>query len=137
MTTCSSCSSSTTPGAPTQPLFAAQGLPTSLDPDDFSPNVLQRTIRGQAGVQKFFHDQGRAFCLYVVLGSFADRQQLVPRVNQVLATMTIEPVAPGGAPSTTTTTEPPTTSTEAPTTDDAGHRGALDASRRPPPRASP
>jgi hypothetical protein len=104
-------------GSATQPLFAAQGLPTSLDPDDFNPNVLQRTIRGQAGVQKFFHDQDRAFCLYVVLGAFAGRQQLVPRVNQVLATMTIEPVAPGGAPSTTTTTEPPTSSTEVPTTE--------------------
>ena len=104
-------------GSATQPLFAAQGLPTSLDPDDFNPNVLQRTIRGQAGVQKFFHDQDRAFCLYVVLGAFAGRQQLVPRVNQVLATMTIESVAPGGAPSTTTTTEPPTASTEVPTTE--------------------
>ena len=104
-------------GSATQPLFAAQGLPTSLDPDDFNPNVLQRTIRGQAGVQKFFHDQDRAFCLYVVLGAFASRQQLVPRVNQVLATMTIEPAAPGGAPSTTTTTEPPTSSTEVPTTE--------------------
>ncbi len=103
-------------GSATQPLFAAQGLPTSLDPDDFNPNVLQRTIRGQAGVQKFFHDQDRAFCLYVVLGAFANRQQLVPLVNQVLATMTIEPVAATGAPSTTTTIEPPTASTEAPAT---------------------
>ena len=29
---------------------------------------MQRAIRGQAGVQRFFNDQGRAFCLYVVLG---------------------------------------------------------------------
>ena len=104
-------------GSATQPLFAARGLPTSLDPDDFNPNVLQRAIRGQAGVQKFFHDQDRAFCLYVVLGAFTGRQQLVPRVNQVLATLTIEPVAPSGAPSTTTTTAPPTSSTGVPTTE--------------------
>ncbi len=99
----------------TQPLFAAQGLPTSLDPDDFNPNVLQRAVRGQAGLQKFFHDQDRAFCLYVVLGAFANRRRLVPLVNQVLATMAIEPLAATAPPSTTSTTEPPTTSSEVPT----------------------
>jgi hypothetical protein len=103
-------------GSATQPLFAARGLPTSLHPDDFNPNVLQRALRGQAGVQKFFHEQGRAFCLYVVLGAFANRQRVVPRVNQVLATMTIGPVAATGAPSTTGTTEPPTATSGVPTT---------------------
>jgi len=103
-------------GSATQPLFAAPGLPTSLAPDDFNPNVLQRAIRGQAGVQRFFHDQGRAFCLYVVLGAFANRAQLVPRVNQVLATMSVGPVGTTGVPPTTSTTEPPTASTDAPTT---------------------
>jgi len=104
-------------GSATQPLFAAPGLPKSLDPDEFNPNVLQRTIRGQAGVQKFFHDQDRAFCLYVVLGAFANRRRLVPLVNQVLGTMTIAPLAAPGAPSTTGTTEPSTTgSTQVPTT---------------------
>jgi cell division septation protein DedD len=103
------------PASVTQPLFAAAGLPTSLDPDDFNPNVLQRTIRGQAGVQKFFHDQDRAFCLYVVLGAFANRRRLVSLVNQVLDTMTIAPL-PGATPSTTSTTAPPTDTTEVPTT---------------------
>ena len=103
-------------GSATQPLFATPGLPTSLRPDDFNPNVLQRAIRGQAGVQRFFHYQGRAFCLYVVLGAFANRQRLVPLVNQVLATMTIGPAAAIGAPPTTGTTAPPSSSTEVPTT---------------------
>jgi hypothetical protein len=108
-------------GSATQPLFAASGLPKSLDPDEFNPNVLQRTIRGQAGVQKFFHDQERAFCLYVVLGAFANRRRVVPLVNQVLATMSIEPLAATGAPSTTGTTEPSTTSsTDVPTTQPPG-----------------
>ncbi|HLM17856.1 MAG TPA: hypothetical protein VK549_08550, partial [Acidimicrobiia bacterium] len=66
------------------PLFQASGIPRVLQADDFSPNVMQRAILGQAGVQKFFNDQGRALCLYVVIGSFARRQQLVKRVNQVL-----------------------------------------------------
>ena len=113
----------------TQPLFKAAGLPRSVSPDDFSPSVLQRTIRGQAGVQKFFHDQSRAFCLYIVIGSFANRRRVVPVVNRVLATMTIglataddsKASSSGSTPDTTTTTEPATTSapptTEPPTTE--------------------
>jgi len=105
-------------------LFRSAGIPRTLSADDFSPNVMQRAIRGQAGVQKFFNDQGRAFCLYVVIGAFARRKELVKRVNQVLATLVIEPLdGSGTTPSSTTTTEPsgstPTTevpTTEAPTT---------------------
>jgi hypothetical protein len=97
------------PESATQPLFAAEGLPRQLQPDDFSPNVMQRAIKGQAGVQRFFHDQGRAFCLYVVIGGFARRRELVPRVNQVLATLTIQPLD-----ATTTTTTAPTTTTTPP-----------------------
>jgi hypothetical protein len=89
-------------------LFKSAGLPRTLSADDFSPNAMQRAIRGQAGVQKFFHDQGRAFCLYVVIGAFARRKELVPRVNQVLATLTIEPLDGTGAPTTSTTTTSPT-----------------------------
>ena len=63
------------PASVDQPLFKAAGLPKVLTDGDFSPNVLQRAIRGQAGVQRFFHDAGRAFCLYVVLGSFAHRRR--------------------------------------------------------------
>ncbi len=101
-------------------LFKSSGIPRPLTTDDFSPNVMQRAIRGQAGVQKFFNDQGRAFCLYVVIGSFARRKELVPRVNEVLASLAIEPLAgPTTTSSTTTTTEPSSTvpTTEAPTTE--------------------
>ena len=62
------------PASVDTPLFKSAGLPRTLTADDFSPNVMQRAIRGQAGVQKFFHDQGRAFCLYVVIGSFVRRR---------------------------------------------------------------
>jgi hypothetical protein len=44
-------------------------------------------------VQVFFNEGGRAFCLYVVLGSFNLRHTTVARVNEVLATMTIGPAA--------------------------------------------
>jgi hypothetical protein len=104
-------------------LFKSAGLPRALDADEFSPNVMQRAIRGQAGVQRFFHDEGRAFCLYVVIGSFARRGALVKKVNQVLATLTIEPLAPRTTTEPTTTSTPSTTeppTTEAPTSTTAG-----------------
>ena len=71
------------------PLFAAEGLPGSVAPDDFDREALQRPLIGQSGLQRFFTENGRAFCLYVVLGSHIDRAELVPRVNAVLATIEI------------------------------------------------
>jgi hypothetical protein len=76
-------------------LFAAQGVPRALDPEGFNPNTLQRSLPGQAGVQLFFSEQGRALCLYVVLGAYSRRHEVVPRVNTVLETLLIEPLAPG------------------------------------------
>ncbi len=110
------------PASVGEPLFRAAGIPKRLTEGDFSTNVLQRSIRGQGGVQRFFHEAGRAFCLYVVLGSFANRRRTVPAVNQVLATLTVDQLNAAGEPvtTTTTTTAPPTTTppttTEAPTT---------------------
>ena len=91
-----------------------------LTADDFSPSVLQRTIPGQAGCQFFFNEGGRAFCLYAVIGSYAQRAVLVDKVNSVLATVQIEPSSSNGAgsPAPTvpaTTTHPPTTTVVPPT----------------------
>jgi hypothetical protein len=101
-------------------LFAHAGVPRVLRADDFSPTVLQRVIRGQAGVQYFAQEAGRAFCLYVVLGAYAKRKALVDRVNALLATLVIQPLPPGAAgfpgPTTTTTTSPPPNTTVPPTT---------------------
>lgn len=71
------------------PLFAHQGMPRTLTPDDFDRDALQRPLPGQSGLQRFFSENGRAFCLYVVLGSHIDRSDLVARVNAVLATLEI------------------------------------------------
>jgi hypothetical protein len=76
------------------PLFEREGMPRALAPDDFRSSMLQRNLEGQGGYQEFFHEAGRVFCLYVVLGDFAQRTAVVPAVNQVLATLTIEPSAP-------------------------------------------
>ncbi len=72
-------------------LFAAQGLPRNLSPDRFTPNQLQRTIRGQSGYQTFFTEAGRPFCLFVALGSHSNRAALVREANHVLAATTITP----------------------------------------------
>ncbi len=79
------------PAAAATALFANRGMPRRLGAELFSPHQLQRTIAGQAGTQVFFHDGGRAFCLYVVLGSSRHRAQLIPRVHEVLQQLEIEP----------------------------------------------
>ncbi|MDP8958720.1 MAG: hypothetical protein M3N51_05870 [Actinomycetota bacterium] len=71
-------------------LFARRGMPRELAPESFGPNRLQRAIPGQAGAQFFFSEQGRAFCLYVVLGSFADRSTLLVEARAALETLRIE-----------------------------------------------
>ncbi len=71
-------------------LFRSQGIP-KVAPDDFAPNTMQRPLPGQSGAQYFFTEAGRAFCLYVVLGSHARRRQLVPEVNLVLGTLELDP----------------------------------------------
>jgi len=70
-------------------LFRGRGIPWPLTAADFSPETMQRTIAGKAGCQKFFEFQGRAFCLYVVVGSFRSRALLVREINKVLATIEI------------------------------------------------
>jgi hypothetical protein len=76
-------------GAAGSPLFRAAGVP-GLTPDMFAPKQVQRVLRGQAGVQRFFTHRGRAFCLYAVIGSFPNRVPLCFRVNQVISSLLIE-----------------------------------------------
>jgi hypothetical protein len=69
-------------------LFNRRGLP-KVRAHDFSPDALQRTLRGQSGVQYFFQTAGRAFCLYVVIGSHARRGRLAVLANQLVASMSV------------------------------------------------
>ena len=78
------------PACTAQPLFQSEGPPGALEAEAFSPTVLQRSLPGQAGSQSFFSTGGRAFCLYVVLGQFANRSRLVPVANRVLARIAVE-----------------------------------------------
>jgi hypothetical protein len=70
-------------------LFASEGLPRQLRATDFDPAMLQRTLEGQSGVQRFFTEAGRAFCLYVVLGAHVNRHRAVAAVNDVLADLQV------------------------------------------------
>jgi hypothetical protein len=69
-----------------------QGVP-GLTPDAYRPNQLQRTIQGQAGVQRFFTTSRRAFCLYSVIGGFTNRVALTGRANAILATIRLAETA--------------------------------------------
>jgi hypothetical protein len=68
-------------------LFAGNDIPWPLRPSDFDPKQMQRAIGGQAGCQRFFTVHGRAFCLYVAIGSYAARTVLVREVNAALASV--------------------------------------------------
>jgi hypothetical protein len=78
------------PQSANTPLFAAQGIPRPLNPQLFDRDALHHGVAGQSGLQQFFTHRGRAFCLYVVLGSHIDRAELVTRANLVLETLEIE-----------------------------------------------
>lgn len=65
-----------------------KGIP-GLTPSGFHPKALQRIIAGQAGVQRYFTASGRAFCLYSVIGSFANRIPLTSRANQVIGSLQV------------------------------------------------
>lgn len=71
-------------------LFQSQGLPAEVTADAFTPGGMPRALPGQAGAQFFFSVGDRAFCLFAVIGSYADRERLVPIVNSVIATLQID-----------------------------------------------
>lgn len=78
-------------------LFARAGMPRSLRPTDFRPYLLRRGLGGQSGTQWFFTEERRPFTFYAVLGSHARRASLVPRVNALLAGLTVHAPAPAPA----------------------------------------
>lgn len=82
------------PEAAGSQLFSGlHGVP-GLTPDAYRPNQLQRTIQGQAGVQRFFTTGGRGFCLYSVIGAFANRLALTGRANAILGTIRVGQALP-------------------------------------------
>lgn len=70
------------------PLFRRVGLP-DISAADFDPASLQKPVPGGSAMQRFFQVAGRAFCLYVVVGSHIDRADVVPMIRTLLAGMEI------------------------------------------------
>lgn len=80
----------------TEPLYARTNMPRFLDPDDFRSNGMQRWVQGQAAYQAFFNEQGRAFCLYIVIGSHLRRAALAKEAEKLLLHIRIvNPLPPG------------------------------------------
>ena len=73
-----------------QGLFRRQGLPLPVTADAFSPRAMPRPIPGQAGAQYFFSLGQRAFCLFVVIGSYADRERLARQANTVVQSISVQ-----------------------------------------------
>ena len=71
------------------PLFAAS-RPPFLRASDFSRDMLQQRVEGHGGTQRFFTEAGRAFCLYVVVGDYIDRVDVLESINSVLSRVIIE-----------------------------------------------
>ena len=71
-------------------LYPEVGAIPLVSPDMFNPFQLQRRIRGQAGTQSFFSINGRAFCLYVVVGSYGRRVGLAKLANELIANLEIQ-----------------------------------------------
>jgi hypothetical protein len=72
-------------------LYAPQGLGLPLGRERFDPRALQVPSMVQEGHQRFFSSHGRAFCLYVVLGTAGGLEARLRTVNDALATLRIRP----------------------------------------------
>jgi len=83
------------PGAGLQPgsgLYRARGVELPLDPSRFSASALAHPRPGQAGMQHFFTQSQRPFCLYVVIaGDRLTRRQRLAGVDHVLRSLQILP----------------------------------------------
>jgi hypothetical protein len=79
------------PLAPDQQLFTYKGMPVPLGTDDFNEDAAVRGLQGGTASQQFFQANERGYCLYVVIGSHAERGDVLTEVNDVLASIGFEP----------------------------------------------
>jgi hypothetical protein len=70
-------------------LFSHHGVPLPLRASAASPRAMQRRVPGKAGIQHFFSQGDRAFCLYAVVGHEPSRRALVRHANDVLESLWI------------------------------------------------
>jgi hypothetical protein len=77
-------------------LFDATGLPLPIRPSELSPAAFRRRLAGRLGVQRFFTERARPFCVYLVLGvdAIEPPRPLVKEANRILRTVSIEQAVP-------------------------------------------
>ncbi len=75
------------PLEPGQQLFSHLGIPSSLAPEDFSPDAAVRGLAGGTATQYFFQEAGRGYCLFIVVGSHRERSDILDELNAVLSTV--------------------------------------------------
>jgi hypothetical protein len=77
-------------------LFGEQGLPLPIRQSELGPAAFQHRLPGRLGMQRFFTERGRPFCLYLVLGSdtIEAPRPLVKRANRILRTVSIDRAGP-------------------------------------------
>ena len=73
-------------------LFRRVGVPRLVH-GAFAPQSMQRALPGMGGTQQFFQAEGRAFCLYVVVGTYLTRGPLVLAAASVVRSIRISPLA--------------------------------------------
>jgi hypothetical protein len=71
-----------------EPLFSTHGIP-SVDESCFDPFAMPIVVPGMAGRQFFFNIANRAFCAFLVVGSYAQRAVQAPQLHAVLATLQV------------------------------------------------
>jgi hypothetical protein len=71
------------PASTATALFRRGGVP-DVTTADFDPAALQKPVPGGSAIQRFFQVAGRAFCLYVVVGSHIDRADVVPTIRTLV-----------------------------------------------------
>lgn len=72
-------------------LFPVVGRVPRLSARMFSGRALQRVQRGQAGAQRFFTLNGRAFCLYAVVGDQREAAVQARTTNDLTAQIRVSP----------------------------------------------
>ncbi len=80
------------PQAAGSALFPTTDVVPAVTAESYRPRQLQRTVQGQAGVQRFFTIVGRSFCLYSVIGSVSARVALASAANQLIGSFQVEPL---------------------------------------------
>lgn len=79
------------PAAGATPLYEQLGLRRPITATSFDRATMHRPLPGHSGHQQFFHTPGgRAFSLYVAIGSHRLRASSAARADRVVATIRID-----------------------------------------------